>query len=87
VPGRRLRPPLGQIGFCLPGSVTILQTWCGKPGCACATDPAALYGPYIQWTRTVHGKTVTRRLTQAQYQAYAPWFANTRRLRALTFVL
>ena len=29
------------------------------------------------------GKTVTRRLTPAQYQAYAPWFANTRRLRAL----
>ena len=28
-------------------------------------------------------KTVTRLLTPAQYQAYAPWFANTRRLREL----
>jgi hypothetical protein len=27
---------------------------------------------------------VTRLLTPAQYQAYAPWFANARRLRALT---
>ena len=45
--------------------------------------PAALHGPYIQWTRTVHGKTVTRLLTPAQYQAYAPWFANARRLREL----
>ena len=68
---------LGQIGFCLPGSITVLRTRCGKPRCACAADPPALHGPYIQWTRTVAGKTVTRRLTPAQYQAYAPWFANT----------
>jgi hypothetical protein len=75
---------LAQIGFCLPGSITIRRARCGKPRCACAADPPALHGPYIQWTRTVHGKTVTRTLTPAQYQAYAPWFANSRRLRALT---
>jgi hypothetical protein len=79
-----IQAALGQIGFCLPGSITICRTRCGKPRCACKADPPALHGPYIQWTRTVHGKTVTRRLTPAQYQAYAPWFANTRRLRALT---
>ena len=75
---------LGQIGFTLPGSITIRHARCGKPRCACAADPPALHGPYIQWTRTVNGKTVTRTLTPAQYQAYAPWFANARRLRALT---
>ena len=75
---------LGQIGYTLPGSITIRRTRCGKPRCACAADPPSLHGPYIQWTRTVRGKTVTRLLTPAQYQAYAPWFANTRRLRALT---
>ena len=74
---------LGQIGFCLPGSITIRRARCGKPRCACAADPPSLHGPYIQWTRTVKGKTVTRLLTPAQYQAYAPWFANTRRLRTL----
>ena len=74
---------LGQIGFCLPGTITIRRARCGKPRCACAADPPALHGPYIQWTRTVSGKTVTRTLTPAQYQAYAPWFANARRLRAL----
>ena len=79
-----IQAALGQIGFCLPGSITICRTRCGKPRCACKADPPALHGPYIQWTRTVNGKTVTRRLTPAQYQAYAPWFANTRRLRALT---
>jgi hypothetical protein len=53
-------------------------------GCACSADPPALHGPYIQWTRTVSGKTVTRTLTQAQYDTYAPWFASARQLRALT---
>ena len=57
---------------------------CGKPRCACKADPPALHGPYIQWTRTVNGKTVTRTLAQSQYDAYAGWFANARRLRTLT---
>ena len=78
-----IQAALGQIGFCLPGTITIRRARCGKPRCACAADPPALHGPYIQWTRTVNGKTVTRLLTPAQYQAYAPWFANARRLRAL----
>jgi Family of unknown function (DUF6788) len=75
---------LGQIGFCLPGSIVIRRTRCGKPRCACKADPPALHGPYIQWTRTVGGKTVTRLLTPAQYQTYAPWIARARQLRALT---
>ena len=74
---------LGQIGYCLPGTITIRHARCGKPRCACAADPPSPHGPYIQWTRTVNGKTVTRLLTPAQYQAYAPWFANARRLRTL----
>ena len=74
---------LGQTGFCLPGTITIRHARCGKPRCACAADPPSLHGPNIQWTRTVAGKTVTRLLTPAQYQAYGPWFASTRRLRQL----
>ncbi len=74
---------LSQTGFALPGSIVIRRTRCGKPRCACKADPPALHGPYIQWTRTVNGKTVTRQLTPAQYQAYAPWLDNARRLRAL----
>ena len=78
-----IQEALGQIGFTLPGTITIRRTRCGKPRCACAADPPSLHGPYIQWTRTVHGKTVTRLLTPAQYQAYAPWLASARRLREL----
>src|SRR5712691_96428 len=79
-----IQAALSQIGFALPGSIVIRRTRCGKPGCACKADPPALHGPYIQWTRTVNGKTVTRTLTQGQYDAYAGWFANARALRALT---
>jgi hypothetical protein len=81
---KAIRAVLGQIGYALPGSITIRRTRCGKPRCACNADPPALHGPYIQWTRTVHGKTVTRNLTPAQYETYAPWLANARQLRELT---
>ena len=78
-----IQAALSQIGHTLPGSITIRRTRCGKPRCACKADPPALHGPYIQWTRTVNGKTVTRTLTQAQYDTYASWFASARRLRTL----
>ena len=74
---------LGQIDGVLPGSVVVRQMRCGKPGCACKADPPALHGPYIQWTRTVDGKTVTRFLSQEQLARYQPWFDNARRLRQL----
>ena len=71
-----IQAALASIGFTLPGSIVIRHTRCGKPRCACKAGPPALHGPYIQWTRTVRGKTVTRILTLAQYDAYAPWFAS-----------
>jgi len=78
-----IRAALGQAGHALPGSITIRHTRCGKARCACKASPPALHGPYIQWTRTASGKTVTRNLTPAQYQAYRPWIDNARRLREL----
>jgi len=78
-----IQAALASIGYCLPGSIVIRRTRCGKPACACQADPPALHGPYIQWTRTVKGKTVTRILTPAQYDTYASWFASARRLREL----
>ena len=78
-----IQAALAQISFALPGSVVTRRTRCGKVNCACKADPPSLHGPYIQWTRTVNGKTVTRQLTPAQYLTYAPWFASARRLRAL----
>ncbi|MGH8930188.1 MAG: DUF6788 family protein [Egibacteraceae bacterium] len=55
----------------------------GKRACRCRHDPPQLHGPYIQWTRTVGGKTVTKLLTPQQLDRYQPWLDNARRLRQL----
>lgn len=78
---------LGQIGFALPGSLVSRTTACGKPGCRCQADPPTLHGPYLTWTRTVNGKTVTRKISQDQQARYQTWFDNTRKLRQLVAAL
>ena len=80
---RALAGELAAIDGVLPGSVVLRQMRCGKPGCDCKHDPPTLHGPYIQWTRTVDGKTVTRYLTQDQLGRYQQWFDNARRLREI----
>ena len=74
---------LAQAGFILPGTLTERMTRCGYPRCRCRADPPQLHGPYIQWTRKIAGKTVTRILTDDQLADYQPWFDNQRRLHAL----
>ena len=81
---RRLAAAMGRIDGVLPGTVVIRHQRCGKANCACKADPPRLHGPYIQWTRTVEGKTVTRNLSAEQADRYRPWFDAARRLRELT---
>ena len=78
---------LGQIGFALPGSLVSRTTACGKPGCRCQADPPTLHGPYLTWTRTVDGKTVTRKISEDQQARYQTWFDNARKLRRLVIAL
>lgn len=78
-----LADELGQIDGVLPGSVVVRHMRCGKPRCACKADPPALHGPYVQWTRTVEGKTVTRFLSDDQLARHQSWFDNAKRLREL----
>jgi hypothetical protein len=80
---KALADALAEIDGLLPGSVVVRHMRCGKRGCACKADPPSLHGPYIQWTRTVRGKTVTRFLSEAQLGRYQPWFDNARRLKEL----
>jgi len=80
---QRVASQLSEVGFALPGSLIERYTTCGKPGCRCAADPPVLHGPYIQWTRRVEGKTVTKLLSPEQRDRYRPWFDNARRLREL----
>lgn len=83
-PQPRLADLIG-MDYALPGSLAARYMRCGKTNCRCKTEPPVLHGPYLHWTRTVSGKTVTRTLTPEQAARYQPWFDNARRLReALT---
>lgn len=82
-PGARLAAELADLHYALPGSLARRYMRCGKPNCRCKADPPTLHGPYLHWTRTVAGKTVTRTLTEEQAQRYQAWFDNARRLREL----
>ncbi len=81
---RGLANQLAEIDGLLPGSVVVRRMRCGKPTCACRDEPPRLHGPYIQWTRTLDGKTVTRYLSEDQLARYQPWFDNARRLKEIT---
>jgi len=72
---------IGEIGFIAQGSLRQRFTHCNKPGCRCGAVPPRLHGPYWQWTAKVAGRTVTRRLSDAEAARYTEWIANDRRLR------
>ena len=72
---------IGEIGFIAQGSLRQRFTHCNKPGCRCGGVPPRLHGPYWQWTAKVAGRTVTRRLSNAEALCYTEWIANDRRLR------
>ncbi len=80
----RLHREIAAVGFTLPGTVTERYTRCTSKNCRCRADPPQPHGPYLDWTRKVAGKTVTRRLSAEQHARYQPWFDNHRRLRELT---
>ncbi len=82
-PGARISAELADLDYALPGTLSRRFMRCGKDNCRCKADPPALHGPYLHWTRTIAGKTVTRTLTEEQAARYQAWFDNARRLREL----
>lgn len=79
----RIAAELAEVGFALPGTLSLQRYRCGKRTCRCRADPPQLHGPYAQWTRKIDQKTVTRRLSGAELADYQPLFDNAKRLRAL----
>jgi hypothetical protein len=79
----KIAAQLASAEFALPGTLTVRSYACGKPNCRCHADPPRLHGPYAEWTRKVGGKTVTRRLTEAELADWQPLFDNAKKIRAL----
>lgn len=42
---------------------------CGKPNCACASDPAARHGPYYEWNRWENGALRHRTVSPEEARA------------------
>ncbi len=80
---RTLAAGLARVGFISQGSIVASYTTCGKPTCRCASDPDARHGPYWQWTRAVHGRTVGKRLRASEAELYRQWIANQRALERI----
>ena len=70
-------------GPALPGTLIVRAYACGKARCRCHADPPQLHGPYAEWTRKIDGKTITRRLTDAELADWQSLFDNARKLRTL----
>jgi hypothetical protein len=80
---RALADRLGGLGFTLPGTLTRRYTRCGNQTCRCHHQPPQLHGPYLQWTRTEDGKTISRIWTPCQATRYQDWLANARQARQI----
>jgi hypothetical protein len=80
---QRIARQLAGIDYALPGSIVARMMHCGNHRCRCRADPPQLHGPYLQWTRKIDGKTVTKILSAEQLNRYQPWLDNARRLREL----
>jgi Family of unknown function (DUF6788) len=80
---RDLRAQLAELSVFCKGTVLERRMTCGKPACACGTEPARRHGPYFEWTYKETGKTVNVRLTPEAVAAYRAGTAEWRRLRRL----
>ena len=79
----RIAAELAEVGFALPGTLSMQAYRCGKVNCRCRADPPRLHGPYPLWTRKVDNKTVTWRLSASELADYRQLFENAKRLRSL----
>ena len=77
---RALSAKLAHIGFIWGGSVHSQRMTCGRPDCACHSDPEARHGPYVYWTTKVAGRSVSQLLHPPEAELLSQWVENRREL-------
>ncbi len=75
---RELAAKLANTGFVSSGTLVSRYVACGKHSCRCHADPPQLHGPYWDWSRSIGGRTVSRRLSEPQARLYQEWIGNRR---------
>jgi hypothetical protein len=77
-----LKQEINQLRYFAKGTVLTRMVKCGKPYCACRTQPSKRHGPYYEWTYKVQAKTVNIRLSAAAapiYQAAAQQYKHLKK--------
>lgn len=80
---QQLRTDLAQIEYFCKGTVLARRMKCGKPQCACHTQPSKRHGPYYEWTYKAQGKTVNVRLTEEAAPLYQAAAKQYRKLKVI----
>lgn len=78
------RRELLELEYFVKGTVLKRMMKCGRPQCACYSDPSKRHGPYFEWTYKVNGKTVNVKLPAKAASLYK---AATRQQRKLKSIL
>lgn len=72
---------LDTEGPILPGSISVAESKCGKPNCACKAKPPKLHGPFYRWTGVLNGKRTTKTISKKMAGECERRIENYRRLQ------
>jgi hypothetical protein len=78
---QQLKRDLDHLEYFCKGTVLKRMTKCGKPYCACNSDPDKRHGPYFELTYKVKGKTVNVRLSPQAAPLYRAASTQFRKLK------
>ncbi len=79
----RIHRQLATMNLACSGTLSTRRKRCGRPNCRCANDPEAAHGPYYEYSRREHGRTVCTMISPAQARRLQRAIANHRRVQAL----
>lgn len=78
-----IRQALGAMELLCSGTLHERMKVCGKPGCRCASDPAARHGPYFEWGHMHEGRLAHRVVSPRQAELLREAIANHRAAKKL----
>ena len=79
----RLFNEMSALGDFRRGSIQTIYRKCGKDTCSCAQPEHPGHGPMLIWTRSVNGKTVTKKISDAELGKLQRELDNYRRFKRI----
>ena len=79
----RIHEEIVRIECLCSGTMLKRTKMCGRPDCACATDPSARHGPYFEWGYMRGGRLAHRQVPPEHAGALLKAIANYRRVKKL----